>query len=68
MVAASGATAYLDDIRITANEEPAGDGPTGISIREGTYYICNDFQNDPCTRPWHERGAPTASGPRRPSP
>jgi C4-dicarboxylate-specific signal transduction histidine kinase len=56
MVAASGVTAYLDDIRITANEETAGEGPTGISLREGTYYICNDFQNDPHTRPWQEKG------------
>jgi PAS domain S-box-containing protein len=56
MVAASGATAYLDDVRITAGEEPTGEGPTGISIREGTYYICNNFQNDLCTRPWHEKG------------
>ena len=56
MIAASGATGYLDDIRITAKDEPTGEGPTGISIREGTYYICNDFLNDPCTRPWHERG------------
>jgi len=56
MVAASGATGYLDDIRISVNHEPAGEGPTGISVREGTYYICNDFQHDPCTAPWHERG------------
>jgi signal transduction histidine kinase len=55
-IAAYGKTAYLDDIRITATEEPDGEGPTGITIRNGTYYICNDFQNDPCTRPWHERG------------
>jgi PAS domain S-box-containing protein len=55
-VAASGATAYLEDIRIPIGEEPEGEGPTGISLREGTYYICNDFQNDPCTRPWHEKG------------
>jgi len=56
MIEARGATGYLDDIRITANGEPTGEGPTGISIREGSYYICNDFLNDPCTRPWHERG------------
>jgi PAS domain S-box-containing protein len=56
MVAACGATGYLDDIRITRNDEPTGLGPTGISVRAGTYYVCNDFQNDPCTRPWHERG------------
>jgi signal transduction histidine kinase len=55
-VAAHGATAYLDDLRISANEEPAGLGPTGIAVREGTYYICNDFLGDPCTRPWQARG------------
>lgn len=56
MVAASGATGYLDEIGVTANREPVGEGPTGISIREGTYYISNDFQHDPCTRPWQEKG------------
>jgi len=56
MTTAHGATAYLDDIRISVREDTHGRGPTGISIREGTYYICNDFQNDPCTRPWHEQG------------
>lgn len=56
MVTASGATGYLDDIRISTGEEPGGLGPTGISVREGTFYICNDFQNDPCTAPWHEMG------------
>ncbi|MDD5287449.1 MAG: PocR ligand-binding domain-containing protein, partial [Desulfuromonadaceae bacterium] len=55
-VAAYGAICYLEDIHISANEEPVETGPTAISIREGTYYICNDFLNDPCTRPWHERG------------
>jgi len=55
-VAANGATGYLDDIRITANEEPEGLGPTGISVREGTDYTCNDFLGSPITRPWHERG------------
>jgi PAS domain S-box-containing protein len=56
VAAAWGASAYLDDIRISARNEPNGGGPTGIAIREGSSVICNDFQNDPCTRPWHERG------------
>jgi len=55
-VASYGATDYLTDIRHSANDEPIGIGPTGISIREGTCYICNDFLNAPCTQPWHERG------------
>ena len=56
IVAAKGETGYLDDIKITANVELTGIGPTGISVREGTYYICNDFLGSPVTRPWHERG------------
>ncbi|MFA7403246.1 MAG: PAS domain S-box protein [Pelobacteraceae bacterium] len=51
-----GATGYLKDIRINITDEQAGSGPTGISVRNGTYYICNDFQNDSCTQPWHEQG------------
>lgn len=54
-VASFGATSYLDSIRITRNEEPSGLGPTDRAVREGTYYICNDFQNDSGTKPWHER-------------
>ena len=56
MVAANGATGYLEDIRITANKEPTGLGPTGIVVREGTYYICNDFLGSPITLPWHDKG------------
>lgn len=56
IVAAHGAISYLSDIRISANEEPSGEGPTGIAIRTGTYHICNDFQNASCTVPWHEKG------------
>lgn len=56
IVASYGATGYLDDIKITVNEEPTGLGPTGISVREGTYFICNDFLGAPITRPWHESG------------
>jgi C4-dicarboxylate-specific signal transduction histidine kinase len=57
-VAASfGATGYLDGIRVTATNDPYGLGPTGISVRTGTYFICNDFLASPKTRPWHERGA-----------
>jgi two-component system CheB/CheR fusion protein len=56
MTAAHGATDYLDNILVSGKELPTELGPTGISIREGTYYICNDFLGDPCTRPWHETG------------
>lgn len=48
---------YLRNIRISANDEPIGRGPTGTSVREGRPYICNDFFNDPCTEPWREAAA-----------
>lgn len=56
IVASAGVTDYLEDIKITVKAEPEGLGPTGIAVREGTYYICNDFLASPITRPWHERG------------
>ena len=56
VVASAGATGYLEDIRITINGEPAGLGPTGRAVREGTYFICNDFLDSLNTHPWHEKG------------
>ncbi len=49
---------YLEsvDIRI-AEDSQAGRGPTGTCIRENRPYWCQDFQHDPATAPWHERGA-----------
>jgi PAS domain S-box-containing protein len=54
-VAANGKTGYLDDIRISTGAEPAGRGPTGTAICNGSYHICNDFFSDPCTRPWQKK-------------
>lgn len=52
-VASSGEVeGYLDGIRISVREEPAGLGPTGSAIRAGNYYVCNDFLKDPLTLPW----------------
>jgi PAS domain S-box-containing protein len=45
---------YLENIRISATEEAEGYGPTGMAIRGGSYFICNDIQNDPCILPWRE--------------
>jgi len=55
-VAARGVTGYLDEISIQALEEPEGGGPTGMALREAGLCICNDFQNDPRTAPWHDQG------------
>ncbi|HJV34547.1 CheR family methyltransferase [Geomonas sp.] len=58
ITASSGATDYLKDLRLTVDDTPEGTGPSGIAIRNGSYYVCNDFQNDPCTLPWQERAEP----------
>lgn len=56
IVAASGETGYVEGHKISLVEsEPESKGPSGISIREGTYYICNDFANSDITRPWQEK-------------
>ena len=48
---------YLHDIQISVNADtPYGRGPTGTSIRENQPFWCQDFQQDPATAVWHERG------------
>jgi len=56
VAASHGATGYLNGIKVSARTETSGFGPTGISIRTGAYYICNDFLNSPRTRPWRDLG------------
>ena len=56
MVAASGETGYAEGLKISLlDSELESKGPSGITIREGTYYICNDFANSAITRPWQEK-------------
>ena len=48
---------YLEDIQISVDAKvPSGRGPTGTAIRENHPQWCQDFQHDPSTKPWHERG------------
>ena len=48
---------YLRDIQISLDaESPFGQGPTGVALRERKPFWCQDFQHDPRTAPWHERG------------
>ena len=54
VVSACGATEYLKDIRISV-KGPEGIGPTGLAIRTGSYYVCNDFCNALITRAWHKK-------------
>ncbi len=49
---------YLEDIHISIDENSvSGRGPTGTAMREDRPFWCQDFQHDPATAPWHERGA-----------
>ncbi len=51
-------TEYLEGIDISIRvDEAAGRGPTGIALRENQPVWCQDFQHDPMTANWHERGA-----------
>jgi diguanylate cyclase (GGDEF)-like protein/PAS domain S-box-containing protein len=50
--------AYLDGLAISLRScDPDGNGPTGIAVRENHPVWCQDFQHDPLTAHWHERGA-----------
>lgn len=47
---------YLEGIEISVDPTQAvGRGPSGTAMREDRPVWCQDFQNDPCTIPWHER-------------
>jgi len=50
-----GETSYLEGIRITANDEPEGQGPGGRAIAEGRYIVSVDFEEEAMMRPWRER-------------
>jgi len=59
VVAAYGSgTEYLEGIDISVDENKAsGRGPTGTSMREDRPFWCQDYQHDPATVLWRERGA-----------
>ena len=48
---------YLDGLSVSTKlGTQFSMGPTGTAIREGRAVWCQDFQSDPMTEPWHERG------------
>jgi two-component system, sensor histidine kinase and response regulator len=59
VAAASGpARGYLDKIRIMVSPDcPEGRGPSASAFRSGECYVCNDFDQDPITRPWRKEAA-----------
>lgn len=57
IASAGDAQAYLERIRVFADQRPEGLGPTGKCFRENHAYICKDFDSDPSTLPWREAAA-----------
>ena len=53
-------TAYLDDVKVTWDASPAGQGPVGAAIRTGRPCLCLDTAADPRFAPW--RGPALARG------
>jgi PAS domain S-box-containing protein len=46
---------YLSHIKqISLTDSPEGHGPTANALRKGTYFVCNDIENDPHMAPWKE--------------
>ncbi len=45
---------YLAHIRITTRQEPDGQGPTGVALRERRLLVCPDIAGDPRVLPWRE--------------
>jgi signal transduction histidine kinase len=54
--AAGPALGYLDGLQVSADADLVeGRGPTGIALRSGKSYVCNDFLHDPVTAPWADK-------------
>ncbi|MBZ5582344.1 MAG: CHASE3 domain-containing protein [Acidobacteriia bacterium] len=45
---------YLGRIRITTRNEPEGQGPTGLALRERRRLVCADIAADPRVLPWRD--------------
>ena len=45
---------YLDDVRMTWDETPTGQGPTGTAMRTGQPWACQDTATDMRFAPWRE--------------
>jgi PAS domain S-box-containing protein len=59
VVASAGpARAYLDGIRVTADERvPEGRGPSGEALRSGAHVVVNNSRASEGMRPWWDRAA-----------
>jgi PAS domain S-box-containing protein len=46
---------YLSSAKITWDDSPLGQGPTGICIKTGKLYVVRDILHDPNYEPWREQ-------------
>lgn len=53
--ASFGESAYLDGIRIIADDVSEGKGPTGRAVYTGHYTINKDFEAEPNLLPWRDK-------------
>ncbi|HJV36805.1 GAF domain-containing protein [Geomonas sp.] len=54
-VVAFGETGFLEGLEVSIYDQPNGQCPTGISVRQQSYHVCNDFQNALYTYPWWQK-------------
>lgn len=46
---------YLDSVMISVRSDlPEGQGPSGVAYRENRTVLNQNFQENPCTKPWYE--------------
>ncbi|MBP1601684.1 MAG: multi-sensor signal transduction histidine kinase [Acidobacteria bacterium] len=45
---------YLEKIQIFLARAPENSGPTGVALREGNHFVCDDIALDPRMLPWKE--------------
>ena len=57
LASAGAGTEYLNGLRVSVTQDdPFGQGPTGLAVRENRPVWSEDFSADPKTAPWHARG------------
>lgn len=48
---------YLENLKISVSANvPEGCGPSGKAFRENHYVVVNNFEEDPMTKPWRDKG------------
>ena len=55
IASAGEAILYAKDLNITTDDSPESEGPTGIAIKTGKAYICNNYYEDSSTLLWREK-------------